>query len=502
VNSQKNISSITQTKEIWQLILHRKWIVLLAGVLLCAAAIIAVSLLPNWYMASTTILVDPQKMPDRYTPDSVTMDQLRSDAVADEVLSSVRLQQIIDELRLYPELRDRMTPTEIIDYMRKYVTVEVRSGGEHNLGTFTISYKGKDPKVVAQVVTRLTDSFMQWNLAAREHEAVGASEFVSTQLVEAKKTMDEQEAKVNAFTAQHLGELPEQLQPHSAALSRLQDGLQANADALNRLDMERTLLTQSSGAGSVTERSRLEDEQQKLVQELSDLRSRYSDEYPEVVQANDRLTEVRERLAHVAASTGANPAADSSGDPRLAAVKREINYTQQERQRILAQIAKFQAEVEIMPLRQQQLRDLNRDYENAKTHYLNLLDKSFAAGMATDLERKKEAQRFSILEPVVVPEKPFKPRRFLMISLLIPFCFLLSATIVVVFEKMRGTIGTEPWLRTLLPSSVIVVGWIPEIETPLQVRRERRVASVAITASLLCGIMTAVILSRVHHLHM
>lgn len=497
MHDHKEIDSIQQARELWPILAHRKWILLLASVLLSATAIVAICLLPDWYSSTITVLVDPQKIADRYAgPDSVTMDQLRFDTLTQQVLSTARLREVIEELQLYPELRACMPADDVAEYMRKSVKIDVRSGGDRNPGTFTITYKSTDRKVVARVAARLADSFVQWDLAARQHEAEGASDFVTDQLGEAKKTLDEVESKLNQFKTEHLSELPEQLQPNSAALARLQAGLQSNSDALNRLDMQKTMLGDLHAGPANSERGRLQEEQRKLEQEVVALRARYSDEYPDVARAKESLAEVRERLANL-------PEAEqkpgiSAGDPRLATLNQEIQRTQEERQGLLEKIARYQAYVEIAPLREQQFADLSRDYQTAKTHYATMLEKQYSAGIAVDLERKREAQRFSILEPATVPEKPIKPHRLVMVMFMVPFCSVFSVVMVVVSEKLRGRISTARALRRLLPDSIAIVGRIPRIKTPSSVQRQWRWAALSIMTSLLCCGTVIFIMWKVH----
>src|SRR5262249_7388847 len=120
-----------------------------------------------------------------------------------------------------------------------------------------------------------------------------------------KAELDEKQGKVNSFRSEHLGELPEQAGSISATLARLQLALQANIDNLNRREQEKILLANSSVAATIApvqgERTRLEEQQKKLSDQLVDLRSRYSDEYPDVAQTSDRLTAVQQQLANLTA---------------------------------------------------------------------------------------------------------------------------------------------------------------------------------------------------------
>ncbi|HXW14491.1 MAG TPA: Wzz/FepE/Etk N-terminal domain-containing protein, partial [Terriglobia bacterium] len=125
------------------------WIVL--GTILFSVAGAAFLLsLPDHYKASTTILVDPQKVPEKYVSPTVSSDPAqRLSTITQQVLSSSRLQQIIDQMNLYPELRGKMSREEIIETMRQYITINVKQGSSSGLSSFTIEYEGHPATQVA-----------------------------------------------------------------------------------------------------------------------------------------------------------------------------------------------------------------------------------------------------------------------------------------------------------------------------------------------------------------
>ena len=62
-------------------------------------------------------------------------------------------------------------------------------------------------------------------------------------------------------------------------------------------------------------------------------------------------------------------------------------------------------------MREQQLTQLTRDYENTKSNYENLLNKKMEAQMSENLEKRQKGEKFQILDPANFPEKPFLPNR-------------------------------------------------------------------------------------------
>jgi len=165
---------------------------------------------------------------------------------------------------LYPELRAAHSPEEIVEGMRHDITILVKQGSGPELSTFTITYQGKRPALVATVANELANSFIQWNNRSREMQVSGTKEFFSAELDEAKKNLQDQEEKLRQFKMTHLGEAPDQMAGNLQAISGLRTAVLANQDTLNRLDGERLLLSRlpepvamANATPVISERSRL-----------------------------------------------------------------------------------------------------------------------------------------------------------------------------------------------------------------------------------------------------
>jgi polysaccharide chain length determinant protein (PEP-CTERM system associated) len=412
--------------------------------------------------------------------------------ITQQVLSTTRLQQIIEHQSLYPKLQGKLSREEIVELMRKDITLTVKQGSSNGLSAFTIEYEGDDRMAVANVANELASSFIDWNVKNREQQAVDTTEFLSAQLKEAKQNLEEQERKVSAFKMAHLGEMPEQQAGNLQALSQLQVQLQANADALNRLEVERTLLTRgldpastSSGisrATPVTERGRLEAERRDLKATLTDLRRRYTPNHPEVKDASDRLARLEEQIKAlppdppVTADTNDNTAVSV----RLQLVDREQKRLAEEQKRITNQIASYRTRVDAVPVREQQMAELNRNYSVSKEHYQSLLDKTFSAEMAADLERKQQAEHFTIVDKAQVPERPFKPKRRMMLLGAVLGAFFFSVGIAYAKDMFNPTFKIERELRAVLPANVPVMASIPKLECGADRRKSFRFAVIAV----------------------
>jgi capsular polysaccharide biosynthesis protein len=133
--------------------------------------------------------------------------------------------------------------------------------------------------------------------------------------------------------------------------------------------------------------------------------------------------------------------------------------------------------------------ELNRNYQVSQEHYRSLLDKTFSANMAADLERRQQGERFKILDSAQVPERPVKPKRKLLFPVAVIVGFALAIAMSLALQFTRGGIRTEHQLKALLPRDIPVLTHVPVIVTSAQRRWRVRLAMVSSVACML--IMTA-----------
>ena len=510
MNQTTNNETANQLMTLWNTVRHyRRWI-FLGTVLFSLAGFTFVLLLPDRYKATTTILVDPQKVSEKYVSPTVNSDPgQRLSTITQQVLSTTRLQQIIDDMQLYPDLRGKISREELIDLMRKDIAITVKQGSSAGLSAFTIEYEGRQRQQVAQVANQLAASFIEWNVKNREQQAQDTTEFLAAQLKEAKQNLEQQEARLSAFKMRHLGEMPEQQPANMQALSQLQGQFQANADALNRLEVERTLLSRglennSTGTDKtvplLTERGRLEVERRQLKAQLQDLQNRYTSAHPEVMDVAARLQRVETRLKSLPPDPPVVAVAqdNTAVTVRLQILDREAKRLTEDQNRLTGQMAAYRAKVDAVPVREQEIAELNRNYSVSKDHYQSLLDKTFSAGMAADLEKKQQAEHFTILDLAQVPEKPFKPKRSLM--LLGAFLAALATSLGLAYLKdmLNGTVKFERELKAMLPANVPLLAVVPQLQAAADRRSAVRFAVIAVLISLIGCALEAGLFLKLH----
>jgi succinoglycan biosynthesis transport protein ExoP len=471
----------------WLLLWHRKWIVLSIFLVTTAGTVWISRRLPNTYTSETLILVDPQKVPDTYVKPTVTGDiRDRLGTLSQQILSATRLQTVIDSFNLYPE-GEKLSREDVISRMRKDIGVSVVSdfGAGQGLQAFKISYSGKDPRTVAEVTNELASLFIEENLKAREQQATGTSDFLEIQLQETKKELEEQEAKLRDFKLKHIGEMPEQQASTLQIYGQLQEQLRSGGEDLSRAEQQKSylqsLLAQSAAPVVDMDPSNRSpsNPSSDLEAKLATLMSRYGEKHPDVQRLK---AEIAKEKAQVAANPAPEPAETPSPksmptetinpvlQSQLSAVDAEIDKLKNQQEQLTQSVSSYRAKLEAVPVREQEIADLERDYGISKEHYAQLLDKRLSADTAAQLEFRQKGEKFTILDPAQVPEQPSSPNRRL-INLAGALVGLgLGLTSAFVLGGMSITCVAQ------LPSTadVPVLGVVPIIRTRFDQQRQRR----------------------------
>ena len=527
---------------------HKLGIVIVTA-LLTAGSVAVIRQLPAVYEADALILVDSQKIPEKFVSSTVQVSLQDSlNAISHLVLSSHQLQAIIDDLGLYKDLRETKTPEEIIDRMRDSdLTIKPERGlsGDRG-GAFRITYQGKDPNVVAKVVMRIADLYIRENTVKREERAVGTSEFIDQQLKKSKESLDQQEATLSQYKLKWTGELPQQEQALLATLNRLQQDLQANGEAIERAHQNNLLLDntrQLAEASLAADNRAIAQARQASAQpriepaaapgapeikpsdqvraQLAAAKLRYYDDHPEVKRLQRELDRLLALEAAADPKPVVNPAKAAAptapvraeievpgGTPmatlieernrdtervtttktQIELVSREIATRNAEAVRIQRSIDDYQKRVEALPVREQQLAGLTRDYEISKANYGSLLDKKMSAQLAMQMEMGQESERFTIADPAHVPEKPVKPHRTMLCAVAGMGSLLLCLAIAFAVEWKKDVFLGE-WE---LPPNLVVLGRVAAIKPPAGGAPRRRIAAVTPVAILIVSSAAAV----------
>lgn len=136
-----------------------------------------------------------------------------------------------------------------------------------------------------------------------------------------------------------------------------------------------------------------------------------------------------------------------------------------------AKVNEYQARLNEEPVREQQLADLTRGYDQSKANYDDLLKKRNESAMATSMELLQQGERFRILDPPSLPVKPDFPNRMKFCGMGLGVGLALGVVVAGAFELMDDRLYDEKRITGLLP--VPVLSEIPDVVSA-QDERSRR----------------------------
>ena len=441
--------------------LRRKWYIIIPFILSVIVSIGVYKYLPKVYRANTVILVQAQRVPESYVRSTLTDSVAeRLSTISHEILSRTRLERVIKEFGLYPDLLSRLHMEEVVDVMRTKIEVKVQ-----RQNAFSISFEGKDPQTVMKVTNKLASLFIEENLKLRESRAGETVQFFGKELQATETNLKKTENAVRQYREKNMGQLPQQLETNLRVVDRLEQQFKTTSDnrraaedriVLLQNQIEQLIDRQTERGSSLTilsagrstnpgeevhaERGREESlatQLNTLKKELASAESKYTASHPDVVDLKRkiadlepkvkrqeeerarRLRELRERQEEMDKnSQAATPLSDPATERLITQYRAQLKEAQLEATRLKEemgnlkeQIAFYQKRIEETPKREQEMVQLNRDYDLLKVYYQSLVDKKYQSQMAENLERKQQGEQFMVLDPARLPETPFKPDR-------------------------------------------------------------------------------------------
>jgi polysaccharide chain length determinant protein (PEP-CTERM system associated) len=434
--------------------LRRPLAVVVPWLTILALSVAVLFVLPKKYRSSTLILRESEKLPASFVPKVATEESVRriSD-IRSAILSRTRLEAVIGETNPYPEITSM---TRAVDTMRE--NTWVNSSGSDG---FTVEFIHHDPNKAQEVASRLVALFVEETVKAREQQVEDAVDFLVTQVKDARAELEKKDAALRRFKEDHMGRLPEQLQTNLTTMEMLQREMQTVEESLYLAREKRDALARNAGRPSTVPAdgpTRAESNDLDVLRgQLMSLRSRYTDQHPDVETLRSRIARAEARLAEAQALQAQSPAAQGSevGRAQLQAASQEVEKLSARQADLERRIATIRARVEETPRTEQELSNLTRDYNKLSDNYTALLSKQLEAQMAGRLEQRWKGDRFRVLDPAHLPEKPDSPRPKRIIALGLLAGLFAGLGLALLLEILDPTVKDVQQLETLLPYPVL-----------------------------------------------
>ena len=219
-----------------------------------------------------------------------------------------------------------------------------------------------------------------------------------------------------------------------------------------------------------------------VEKEIVELESRYGDKHPDVVRLTKEADLLKKQIAQMKSSAAANTVPDELTDnpgymnirAQIIVAESEINGLKEERRNLMEKLEDYQQRLEKAPFIDEEYNKLTLDYENARRKFNEASNKLHNARIAQQMDVSDQGQRFHIDSKAFLPDKPYKPKRFIIV--LLGFLVALGAAVGVTAlkEGMDTSIKAADDLENLL--GVPVLAAVSFVDSPAQkrMRRSRR----------------------------
>jgi polysaccharide chain length determinant protein (PEP-CTERM system associated) len=492
--------------DIVRILRRRAWLLALPPVIGLFATLVVSAQLPNLYQSDMLIAIVPQRVPDSFVRSTVTLrTEERLDAISTQVQSRTLIEQMIRELDLYKEERERLPMEDVVQLMRSNIEVQPeapRRGprGPEPLHAFHVRFTYTDPNIAAQITQRLGSLFVDQNARDRGALAEATNQFLEAQLAEARERLEATESRLETFRELHGSELPTQMQSNLQVMQSTQLQIQALVESIAR-DRDRKLMLErlyneaqsepalAAPAAPQQQASAQPDpatgtagtpEQQLAAARsaLARLELRLTPEHPDIQRGRRvvRDLEAQVKASQAASAEGAAPAPvtvsieEQQRRERLRAMRAEIEsldrqtqFKESEETRLRGVVSEYQRRIEAVPGVESEWVALSRDYETQQNAYKELLGKSEQSKVAVDLERRQIGEQFRILDPAGVPVRPISPIRIKINAIGLAIGLMLGLGIAAFFELKDSSFRTESDVVDVL--SLPVLALVPYVET-------------------------------------
>jgi uncharacterized protein involved in exopolysaccharide biosynthesis len=449
-----------------------------------------------------------------------------------KIIDKFNLYEDERKLETTEEIIERMQEDVSLDILSAEV-VDPRTGRPSSATiAFTLAYSGESPSTVQRVANELTTLYLNENLTSRAQKASETSIFFKEETERLGKQIDDLESKLAIFKQEHADALPELQALNLNVLQRKENELTTIDTSLRALDEKRFYLSgqlaQIEPGNPAVPGSA---ERLKLLQaEYASARAKYSDEHPDVIKLKSEIeslekdsgksndaTAIVEQLKYLNGELAQKQQKYTADHPdvvslkqkisalnneletvkkkpfedyydaqpdnplyitiesQLEGVKSEIKALREQRKLVLEKISEIEKSLYNAPQVEREYLVLKRDYENAVRRYQETKAKQMQADVAKQLETESKGEKFTLIDPAAMPEKPVSPNRPAILFLGFILALGSSLGFAIVADAISGTVrGARSIQRSLGALPLSVIPYVMNLEENAKTKRVKK----------------------------
>ncbi len=226
---------------------------------------------------------------------------------------------------------------------------------------------------------------------------------------------------------------------------------------------------------------------------LAILKGKLGPRHPDVIKLEKEVKLLKTQVESLESQTAANTISENNPEnpayislkTQIASAEMEIRSLNQVKRQLEEKINRYQQLIDNTPMVEKEYNDLVRDQQADQLKYQEIMNKLMDAKVSQGMEESQQAERFTIIDPALSPERPAKPNRLAIV--LIGFVLALGCGVglAAVRENLNTTVKNTAELSrsTGLP----VLASIPLLETAedLQKKSRRKIMMIVIALGII-----------------
>ncbi len=489
-DEEKNSKSIA---DYLQIIKRRKNIIIIPMLSLWLLSLVVTLVLPPLYRSEALILIEQQSIPlDMVRTTVVSYVDQRIMQIGQKLMTVHSLNKIINKFDLYPHQRNKASLSDLAYQLRESISLDIMnqdviSRGRKSKATlsFSLAFEHTDPLIAQRVASELTTLFLNENIKSRTKKAKETATFLEDEARKYGVQIQKAEATIARYKEQNSGSLPELLPINLGIISRIETNiLQLELEEKMLAEKEVTLQSQLllvnplilTEIEQIKEKVKKEKVLPQLKAQYTSLLTRYSEVHPDAKALKkmiDNFVEEEEEEEEI------QEAPASIKNPTYLQIQNNIqliniNLENIKKNKIILAEKLKSAEMNVAntPKIESGYNDLRRDLENYKIKYQELKSKALEAKLSQTLEEELKAEKFSLLEPPVVAEKPEKPDRKKVLAIGLGASIVVGFILAFILEIIDGSLRGAKKLSTITNKDPLVV--IPYINNKKDLKKKSK----------------------------
>ncbi len=409
---------------------------------------------------------------------------------------------------------------------------------------FTLGFKSESPQQAQKVASELTTLYLNENLKSRTEKAAETYDFLTAESTRLSEEIARLENLLAEFKERNIKTLPELRDLNTQVLERTEREISdvdtqirnleerkiylegqigmldpySSGEVLSpsaRLDALRTeyihlasryspdhpdvtstkreIKALEMETGQYASADDLRAELDVLRKQLTVAQQTYTEEHPDVKSLKRQIATLENDLKNPPPAPKQTSAPANADNPayvtmqsQLAAANSEIRSLKTKRAQLTEKIQEYESRLFQTPKSEQEYRAIARDLDHATRRHQDIKAKQMTAEVGQEMEKERKGEKFTLIDPAILPEEPISPNRPAIIFLSLVLALGAGVGSAAVAESMDSTIrGTKGIVAALQMAPLAVIPYMANAAETGAQRRKRIIMVVSVFAGII-----------------